>query len=57
MTPREPGDMFDHDERPTSDQPLHGERRSTAKPLAITVAVFLVLGVLYWLGTFLINAK
>ncbi|MFB9314559.1 hypothetical protein [Nocardioides plantarum] len=57
MTPREPGDMFDHDERPTVDQPLHGERRSTIKPLALTVAVFLVLGVLYWLGTFLINAK
>jgi hypothetical protein len=49
--------MFDHDERPTADQPVNGERRSTMKPLALTLAVFVVLGILYWLGTFLINAK
>jgi hypothetical protein len=49
--------MFDHDERPTVNQPANGERRSTIKPLVLTVAVFVVLGILYWLGTFLINAK
>lgn len=47
--------MFDHDERPTADQPLHGERRSTMKPLVLTVVVFAVLALLYWLGTFVIN--
>lgn len=52
---REPGDHFDHPARPTVDQPLHGERRSPLKPLLITVAVFAVLALLYWAGTFLIE--
>lgn len=55
MSNKEPGDMFDHPERPTSDQPLNGPRRSTAKPLLLTVVVFAVLIVLYFLGTFVVN--
>lgn len=47
--------MFDHPERPTSDQPLNGPRRSTVKPLLLTVAVFAVLIALYLAGTFVVN--
>ncbi len=57
MTPREPGDHFDHPERPTVDQPLHGERRSPWKPLLVTVVVFAVLIALYLLGTNLVSAE
>lgn len=47
--------MFDHPERPTSDQPLNGPRRSTLKPLLLTVVVFAVLIALYLLGTQLVG--
>jgi hypothetical protein len=51
MSPREPGDHFDHPERPSTDQPLNGPRRSTLKPLLLTLVVFAVLIALYLLGT------
>ena len=50
MTPREPGDHFDHPERPTTEQPIGGPRRSPWKPLVVTVLVFAVLIALYLLG-------
>jgi hypothetical protein len=51
MTPPDDTDHFDHPQRPTSDQPLGGPRRSTLKPLLLTVLVFAILIVLYLLGT------
>lgn len=51
MSGTEPGDHFEHPERPTRDQPLHGPRRSTLTPLLVTVLVFAVLVGLYLLGT------
>ena len=51
----ESGDHFDYPDHPSTDQPLHGPRRSTAKPLLITLVVFAVLIALYLLGTQLVN--
>lgn len=48
---REPGDHFDHPERPTVGQPAGGQRRSPLKPALITLLVFAVLIGLYLLGT------
>ncbi len=58
MPDREPTDHFDHAERPRKDQPAGAPApRSTLRPLLITLALFLVLGVLYYLGAeFLVNA-
>jgi hypothetical protein len=58
MTPQDPhdSDHFEHAERPTVNQPLGGgPRRSTLKPLLITIAVFAVLIALYLLGTVLLT--
>ena len=45
------GDHFDHEQRPSTNRPLNGERRPVWKPVIITAAVFAVLVVLYLLGT------
>ena len=55
MSNHEPGDHFDHRRQPTSDQPLNAGRRSTAKPLVLTIVVFAVLIALYLLGTQVID--
>lgn len=55
MSNREPGDHFDHPERPSKDQPLNAERRSTLRPLVLTLVVFAVLIALYLLGTQVID--
>jgi hypothetical protein len=55
--PKEPGDHFDHPERPTVAEPVGGQRRSPLKPALITLLVFAVLIGLYLLGTeFLVSA-
>lgn len=51
MNDREPGDHFDHPERPSVEQPLNGPRRGRWGPLLLTVVVFAVLIALYLLGT------
>lgn len=51
MSTQDPGDHFDHPERPTTNHPLHGERRPVWKPVLITAAVFAVLIVLYLVAT------
>lgn len=57
MTPQDSSDSdhFEHAERPTVNQPIGGPRRSTLKPLVITIVVFAVLIALYLLGTELLT--
>jgi len=50
MTPQDDSDHFEHGERPTSDEPIGGPRRSTLKPLVLTIVVFAILIALYLLG-------
>lgn len=50
MSGTDPDDHFEHEQRPTPNQPLGGPRRSTIKPLLITLAVFAVLIALYLIG-------
>lgn len=56
MNDREPGDHFDHPERPTVERPIGGPRRTPWKPLLVTIVVFAVLIALYLLGTQLVRA-
>lgn len=62
MSQQDPNDHFEHPERPTVDRPIGAPadaaaKRSPVKPLLITVGLFLVLGILYYLGAeFLVNA-
>lgn len=47
----EPQDHVDHTDRPSTNRPLHGERRPVWKPVLLTVALFATLIVLYLVGT------
>lgn len=55
MTDKDDHDHFEHGERASVDKPIGGERRSTVKPLVLTLVVFAVLIALYLLGTYLVT--
>ena len=42
--------MDDERDEPTTDQPLHGEKRPRIKPVLLTIALFAALALLFWFG-------